>query len=80
MKRAWMILALGMAPAVALACGDYDKSASAPDQLGLSAPPAATKVPAPVVAKATTTKPQKSAMVKVSSTQPDRAGAPLARN
>ena len=79
MKRVWMVLALGLAPGIAWACGDYDKSASASDQLGLAQPPAATKVPAPTVAKATIPKSQKSNLVKVSSTAPERT-APVARN
>jgi len=80
MKRAWMVLALGLAPAVALACGDYDKSAAAPDQMGQAAPPASTKVAPATVAKATTTpKSQKATLVKVSSAQPERT-APAARD
>ena len=79
MKRAWMVLALGMAPAVALACGDYDKSASAPDQMGLAAPPAATKVAAPKSAKATPAKPDKVTIVKATSREADRATT-VARN
>ena len=77
MKRAWMVLALGMAPAVALACGDYDKSASAPDQMGLAAPPAATKVAAPKAAKPA--KPDKVTIVKATSREADRATT-VARN
>jgi len=79
MKRAWMVLALGVAPAVALACGDYDKSASAPDAAAAATPPAATKAAARTVAKADATKAQKATLVKVSAAEPRRE-ATVARN
>lgn len=55
----------------ALACGDYETSASASaEQLGLAQPPAAMKVPAATVAKVSTPKAAKPTVVKEKTATP----------
>lgn len=52
---ATVLAVFGLAPAIGAACeyiDDSSASATPPAQWGLAAPPAATKVPAPAVAKA----------------------------
>jgi hypothetical protein len=77
MKRILVGTALalfGLAPAIGSACeyNDASMASSTPAaQLGLAAPPVASKAPAPVVAKAATAKQAKPASDKATSPAPN---------
>ena len=78
MKRllaATALAAFGLAPAISMACEDYDASSAAatPAALMASAPaPAVSKAPATAVAKALAPNATKQAVVKVKVSAPDQ--------
>ena len=86
MKRilaATALTAFGLAPAISLACEDYDATSAAatPASLMASAPaPAASKVPATAVAKSFAPNTTRQAVVKMKASAPDQKLAASATN
>ncbi len=86
MKRVLAATALaifGLVPAMGSACeynDDSSASAAAPAQLGLASPPAASKVPAPMVAKALTPNAAKPRAGNAKLLAPDRKLAVVTNN
>jgi hypothetical protein len=82
MKRILIGTALalfGVAPSIGSACEYNDvtmASATPPAQLGLASPPAASKAPAPVVAKAPVTQVKQAGEKAPSSAPPTNPAAP----
>jgi hypothetical protein len=86
MKRVLVATALaifGLVPAIGTACeysDDSTASAASPAQLGLASPPAASKVPAPAIAKASATTAGKPMVGKTKPLAPDRKVAVVTSN
>jgi hypothetical protein len=86
MKRVLAVTALaifGLVPAMGSACEYNDDSAASaapPAQLGLASPPAASKVPAPTIAKALAQKAVNKMADKAKPLAPDRKLAVVTSN
>jgi hypothetical protein len=83
MKRLVAVTTLALfalAPGIGSACEYGDSAATAAEQLGLAPAPAATKVPAPTVAKAKVSTPAKQVTAKVKATTPDAKVAAVSAN